>query len=383
MVTGQLSLHASTLHILGLSSGLERLFEDSPFPVVGQQLDHILLPGSGRYTLTTLREICQSVAEGESREHEPLEGHVLVYRQQKQQVPVECFECRLHPRVEASELAVGRMTVDVEVEAAYSLSPVLPMQMSSAEIQALLSKSGQFSVDDLRSQTDYAAVSAKTSVASGLPDLWSRWENQVRALAAEVPPPPGSPPPGESSSERQHPSIDCMKLLNKLEPRSGMRVIQNCSRLLLVPEVHGNDLAVNCHVRFATPRDDQYAKNPFGAIADWHPSEGLLLGLAGTPVICNGSLQFSPSVGQFTCCAFWDQETASLHIHVKRMRNLDSKLLVYQTEDTVVRERQGRNVIEVEGTILGGLGPEAEEPFHYRVCLGQVPLPDTKQLKPK
>jgi hypothetical protein len=379
MVKGQLSLHPSTLQILGLSSALEQLFEDSPFPVVGQQLDHILLPGSARCTLSTLREISQCVAEGDPREQEPLEGHVLVYRHRKQQVPVECFECRLQPRVEASELAEGRMTVDVEVEAACSLSPLLPMQMSSAEMQALLSKSGQFIVDDLRSQTDYPAVSAKTSVASGLPDLWVRWENQVRALAAQVPPSPVSPLPGESHSERQHPSIDCMNLLKKLEPRSCMRVIQNCSRLLLVPEVHGNDLAVTCHVRFATPRDDEYGKNPLGAIADWHPSEGLLLSLAGTPpVICNGSLQFSPSIGHFTCCAYWDQETASLHIHVKRMRNLDSKLFVYQTEDMVVRERQGRNVIEVEGTILGGLGPEAEEPFHYRVCLGQVGHLDSK-----
>jgi len=377
LVSGQLLLHCSSLRILELSSELEQLFAHSPFPVIGQRLDHILMPRSGRQTLARLREQFQGLQGVEVQE--VLQGHVLVLKRQAQQVEGECFACQLQPLVRAGEGGEEQITIQVQVSVADSLWPVQPMHMSAAEIQTLRSKSGQFIVDDLSSQTDYPTVSSKTSEASGLPDLWARWENQVRGLSAQVPLAPWAASAPAQSSERPHPSVECINLLQRLDQRSCMRVIQNCTRLLLVPEVQGNSLAVTCHVRFATPRDDEYGKNPLGPIADWHPSQGLFLGLAGTPVICNGSLQYSASVGHVMSAAFWDQAAASLHIHVKRLRSENSKLVVYQSEDILVGERDGRTVMDVDGTILAGLGAngqEPDQPFHYRVCLGQVALGD-------
>ena len=370
LVSGQLEVHRSSLAILGLSSGLEQLFVHSPFPVVGQRLDHILMPRSGRQTLSRLRELLEAAQELEV--DEVLEGHVLVLRRQAQQVQGQCFACRLQQLVCAGE---ERVTIEVQVLAADYLAPVQAMHMSSAEIQALRDKAGQFIVDDISSQTDYPTVSRKTSQASRLPDLWAHWESKVRAQAEKLSP-AGAPLAAAQSCERQrqHPAVECMDLLKRLDQWSGMRVIQNCTRLLLVPEMQGNSLAVTCHVRFATPRDDEYGANPLGAIADWQPAQGLLLGLAGTPVICNGSLQYSASVGHVMAMAFWGQEAGTLHIHVKRLRSENSRLVVYQSEDMLVGKKEGRTVIDVDGTIVAGPahGQEPHEPLHYRVCLGQV-----------
>jgi hypothetical protein len=377
MLTGQISINSSTLEVMWLSTQMERAFEASPFPVVGQRLVHLLHPKGARRVWTFLNGLAvQGGGSSESAAAEAEEGvscQMLMYRKNSPvEVGVEVLDCLVRPRIVASELAQKRMMLEIQL-VSNAASPWLPMCMGGADIQTCLKKSGQFIIDDLASETDYPAICARSSKASGLQDLWAQWESRVTSLAAHLPAESGAA--GGGMEERQHPSLECLKLLSQVDKRSGMRIIQNCTRLLIVPELHGNVIGLSAHVRFATPRDD-IGVNPLGAIADWQSSEGLLLGLAGLPVMCNGQLQFRQSIGHFVPTAFWDIVAGSLHIQIRRLRTENGRMTVYQSEYSVVSEHDGRNVVLVTGTILGGNctdpgGPDAA-PFHYRLVLGQV-----------
>jgi hypothetical protein len=399
-ITGQMYINSSTLEVMRISVELERVLEGSPFPVVGQSVLHLVHPRASRRLWTFL---CDAAAEAASSSHEtlPVDAEefvcqMLVHRSHSSlgggmagvgvggamgayEVVPEFLECCVLPRVVGSDLRQGRMMLQLQLSHNNTESPVLPLAMSCAEMQTLLKRAGQFKFDDLASETDYPAISARSSKSSGLPDLWAHWEGKVRALSVQVPAwsSEGSAGGGASSAaDRQHPSLECLNLLKQLDKRSGMRVIQNCTRTLIVPELHGNVIAVTCHIRFATPRDS-IGINPLGAIADWHPSEGLFLGLAGDPVRCDGSLQFRQSIGHFVPTAYWDAVSSSLHIQIKRLcaSGEHTPLTVYQSEYIVISEQEGRNIVVATGTIFGGSdaqGGQVAAPCYYRVVLSPV-----------
>jgi len=377
-MTGQLAINSSTLEIIWLGTELERVFEASPFPVVGQRLVHLLHPRGTRRLWTFLRNLATSTESSEEAAAEAQEGvtcQMLMYMKCGMDVTSEEFDCRVQPRVVASDIAQNRMMLQLQLTSK-TMPPMMPMSMNGLQMQDLLRKSGQFVVDDLASETDYSSVSTRSCNTSGLTDLWNQWERQILALAAQAPAPLESVGQESSPVDRQHPALECLNLLKQLDKRSSMRVIQNCTRMLVVPELHGNVIAVASHVRFAAAHDD-VAVNPLGPIADWHPSEGLLLGLAGAPVMCNGTLQFRNSVGHFVPTAYWDAANSSLHVQIKRLRTENGRFAIYQTEHIVVSEHDGRTVIVLVGTILGGNGGQevdvqGSDPFNYRIVLGQV-----------
>ena len=143
--------------------------------------------------------------------------------------------------------------------------------------------------------------------------------------------------------------------------------------------MHGNAIALACHIRFATHAGDEIVGNdPMGAMGQWRPSQGMFLGLAGSPVVCNCRLQFHHSVGHFVATAFWEPASSLLHLHLSRLLSYDGQLKIYQTEHVVVSKQQGRNQIVINGTILGGIAaaPNADEkashPDTYRIVFGQV-----------
>ena len=296
--TGHLSVNVLTHEVAWLDGELGQLFEASPFPVVGQRLTHLFHPRSARRLEAALPDLVARVHEGEYGQagstqalaEDSVQAQLIIYRRAGAEVLAECAQCRLQlcPMANTPEKITLKMHISPNAESAVS-----PMSMNGTDMQKLLEKAGQFVVDDLASETDYAQVTARSSLASGLRDLWHQWEEGIRALAQQAPPLSDtlSPVAGGCPQDRPHPSLECLNLLKQLDRKAGMRVILNCTRLLLVPELHGNVVGLSCHVRFATPHDD-VADNPLGPIAAWNPSEGLLLGIAGAPLMCNGHLQF-------------------------------------------------------------------------------------------
>ena len=162
--------------------------------------------------------------------------------------------------------------------------------MSTGDMRVLLGSLGQFVLDDFESETDYARVSSRSSRASGQPDLWAQWEGGVRAVAEQVPA-AGMPPIHGVHGASVHPAIASLQLLPQLDRQCGMRLIQSATRVLVVPEIHGSVIALTCYVRFISS-PDELATNPLGAIGEWSLSRGLLLGLPGAPLQCDGTVQF-------------------------------------------------------------------------------------------
>jgi hypothetical protein len=296
--TGHLSVNVLSLEVTRLDGELGQVLEASPFPVVGQRLTHLFHPRSARRLEAALPDLVARAREGRYAQAGPgqalaedsVHAQLIIYRRVGAEALAECVQCRLQlcPMADAPERITLKIHISPNAE-----SPVSPMGMNGTDMQMLLEKAGQFVVDDLASETDYAQVSARSSQASGLRDLWHQWEERIRALAQQAPPLSDtlSLLAGGCPQDPPHPSLECLHLLKQLDHKAAMRVILNCTRLLLVPELHGNVVGLSCHVRFATPHDD-VGDNPLGPIAAWNPSEGLLLGIAGAPLMCNGHLQF-------------------------------------------------------------------------------------------
>lgn len=307
--TGRLSVKAHSLEVTWLDGPLSKVLEASPFPVVGQRLTHMLHPRCARRLEAALPDLIARAHRRRGTEMTQVQGfdeegfdedsvqcQLMVYGRIGTQVLAEGVQCRLQ-LCPMADVQQQQLTLELELEHVGSPkadSPVSPMGMNGTEMQMLLEKAGQFVIDDLASETDYSVVSARSSLASGLHDLWRQWEERIRALAEQASPLPGSGslPAVDSPQERQHPALECLDLLKQLDRRAGMRVIQNSTRLLMVPELHGNVVALSCHVRFAVPYDEMQVDNPLGPIAAWNPSEGLLLGMAGAPLMCDGRLQY-------------------------------------------------------------------------------------------
>jgi len=233
---------------------------------------------------------------GSAEEARSFQGSMLVYKRVGGEVMAEYVECRAEPCLSVAEVRDQRITLKLNFMAAGGPeAPVAPVGMDASDLQMLLGKAGQYVLDDLASGNDYAEVSARSHAAGGYPDLWLQWEQRVRSAADQLlVPPPNAWDAGAQHARQQHPAVERLLLLKQLDARSGMRLIQSCTRLLLVPELHANVVGLSCHVRLAAAahHEADALDNPLGPIAGWSPSDGLLLALAGTPLMCNGHLQF-------------------------------------------------------------------------------------------